>query len=65
MADLPIRLTCADYARVMPLAAGELKPDGIDGEGTARQSSPFVPPEIALGPTPTGRFSAVSDQVDT
>ena len=22
MADLPIRLTCADYARVMPLAAG-------------------------------------------
>ena len=29
MADLPIRLTCADYARVMPLAAGEVKPDGI------------------------------------
>ncbi|MBO0735926.1 MAG: hypothetical protein J2P48_05075 [Alphaproteobacteria bacterium] len=29
MADLPIRLTCADYARVMPLAAGDIKPDGI------------------------------------
>ena len=30
MADLPIRLTCADYARVMPLAVGAVKPDGID-----------------------------------
>ena len=30
MADLPIRLTCADYARVMPLALGAIKPDGID-----------------------------------
>ncbi len=29
MADLPIRLTCADYARVMPLAVGEVVPDGI------------------------------------
>lgn len=29
MADLPITLTCADYARVMPLATGEVKPDGI------------------------------------
>ncbi|HTI81827.1 MAG TPA: hypothetical protein VL614_15365 [Acetobacteraceae bacterium] len=29
MADLPVRLTCADYARVMPLAAGEVKPDGV------------------------------------
>src|SRR5271166_6865416 len=29
MADLPIRLTCADYARVMPLAIGAVKPDGI------------------------------------
>ena len=29
MADLPIRLTCADYARVMPLAVGNVKPDGI------------------------------------
>ena len=29
MVDLPIRLTCADYARVLPLAAGEVKPDGI------------------------------------
>lgn len=29
MADLPIRLTCADYARVMPLATGAVKPDGI------------------------------------
>ena len=30
MADIPIRLTCADYARVMPLAVGAIKPDGID-----------------------------------
>jgi 4,5-dihydroxyphthalate decarboxylase len=29
MADLPISLTCADYARVMPLATGEVKPEGI------------------------------------
>jgi 4,5-dihydroxyphthalate decarboxylase len=29
MADLPISLTCADYARVMPLATGEVKPPGI------------------------------------
>jgi 4,5-dihydroxyphthalate decarboxylase len=29
MADLPISLTCADYARVMPLCAGDVKPDGI------------------------------------
>ena len=29
MADLPITLTCADYARVMPLATGDVKPDGI------------------------------------
>jgi 4,5-dihydroxyphthalate decarboxylase len=29
MADLPITLTCADYARIMPLATGEVKPDGI------------------------------------
>ena len=29
MADLPIHLTCADYARVMPLATGEVKPNGI------------------------------------
>jgi 4,5-dihydroxyphthalate decarboxylase len=29
MADLPISLTCADYARVMPLATGEVQPDGI------------------------------------
>jgi 4,5-dihydroxyphthalate decarboxylase len=27
--DIPIALTCADYARVMPLATGEVKPDGI------------------------------------
>ncbi|HEX4173210.1 MAG TPA: hypothetical protein VHY82_12130, partial [Acetobacteraceae bacterium] len=26
---MPIRLTCADYARVMPLATGAVKPDGI------------------------------------
>jgi 4,5-dihydroxyphthalate decarboxylase len=29
MADLPITLTCADYARVMPLATGEVTPAGI------------------------------------
>jgi len=29
MADLPITLTCADYARVMPLATGQVQPDGI------------------------------------
>lgn len=29
MADLPIMLTCADYARIMPLATGEVKPEGI------------------------------------
>jgi hypothetical protein len=27
MADNPISLTCADYARVMPLAIGGVKPD--------------------------------------
>src|SRR5258705_13790677 len=30
MADIPITLTIADYARVMPLIAGDVKPDGID-----------------------------------
>src|SRR5690348_2383388 len=30
MTDIPIRLTCADYARVMPLAVGAVKPAGID-----------------------------------
>src|SRR5438552_10159796 len=29
MADLPINLTCADYARVMPLATGDIRPEGI------------------------------------
>ena len=29
MAELQISLTCADYARVMPLATGHVKPDGI------------------------------------
>ena len=29
MAEIPISLTCADYARVMPLATGEVKPEGI------------------------------------
>ena len=29
MTDLSITLTCADYARVMPLAAGDVKPEGI------------------------------------
>ena len=26
---LPITLTCGDYARIMPLATGEVKPEGI------------------------------------
>jgi len=30
MADLPLMLTAADYARLMPLATGMVKPDGID-----------------------------------
>jgi hypothetical protein len=30
MPNLPITLTCADYARVMPLATGEVSPKGID-----------------------------------
>jgi 4,5-dihydroxyphthalate decarboxylase len=30
MANLPLTLTCADYARVMPLAAGAVQPDGIE-----------------------------------
>jgi 4,5-dihydroxyphthalate decarboxylase len=29
MADVRISLTCADYARVLPLATGEVKPKGI------------------------------------
>ena len=29
MGDVRIALTCADYARVMPLATGEVKPEGI------------------------------------
>jgi hypothetical protein len=29
MADIPISLTGADYARVMPLATGDVKPEGI------------------------------------
>jgi 4,5-dihydroxyphthalate decarboxylase len=29
MADVSISLTCADYARLMPLATGEVKPEGI------------------------------------
>ncbi len=30
MADLKLTLTCADYARVMPLVTKQVKPDGID-----------------------------------
>ena len=30
MSDLPLTLTCADYARIWPLAAGTVKPAGID-----------------------------------
>jgi 4,5-dihydroxyphthalate decarboxylase len=29
MSDLPITLTCADYARLMPLATGAVTPEGI------------------------------------
>jgi 4,5-dihydroxyphthalate decarboxylase len=29
MTDIALSLTCADYARIMPLATGEVKPDGI------------------------------------
>jgi 4,5-dihydroxyphthalate decarboxylase len=29
MSDVRITLTCADYARLMPLATGEVKPEGI------------------------------------
>ena len=29
MTNIPISLTCADYARVMPLVTGEVKPEGI------------------------------------
>jgi 4,5-dihydroxyphthalate decarboxylase len=29
MSDISITLTCADYARVMPLATGNVKPEGI------------------------------------
>src|SRR5262245_15310187 len=29
MSDVRVSLTCADYARVLPLATGEVKPDGI------------------------------------
>src|SRR5437763_8065869 len=30
MADLPIALTCADYARLAPLTIGDVKPEGVD-----------------------------------
>jgi len=30
MADLPIALTCADYARLAPLTIGDVSPEGID-----------------------------------
>jgi 4,5-dihydroxyphthalate decarboxylase len=30
MANIPISLSCADYSRLMPLATGEVRPDGID-----------------------------------
>ena len=30
MANLPLILTAADYARLMPLATGMVRPDGID-----------------------------------
>jgi 4,5-dihydroxyphthalate decarboxylase len=30
MANIPIRLTCTDYARIMPLVVGDVRPEGID-----------------------------------
>jgi 4,5-dihydroxyphthalate decarboxylase len=30
MADIPVTLTCSDYARVMLLASGDIKPDGVE-----------------------------------
>src|SRR5438093_7459309 len=30
MADTPLTLTCADYARLAPLMTGDVKPDGIE-----------------------------------
>ena len=30
LANLPIRLTCTDYARIMPLMVGDVRPAGID-----------------------------------
>jgi 4,5-dihydroxyphthalate decarboxylase len=30
MANIPIRLTCADYARLAPLMTGDVKPEGVD-----------------------------------
>ena len=30
MRSIPISLTCADYALVMPLVTGDVRPDGID-----------------------------------
>ena len=30
MDDVSIRLTCADYARIMPLATGAVRPEGVD-----------------------------------
>src|SRR5260370_12618345 len=52
MADIPIALTCADYARLMPLMIGDVKPDGIDltlihgtgGAGPARARKRPPPP---------------------
>jgi 4,5-dihydroxyphthalate decarboxylase len=29
MTEVPVTLTCADYARVLPLATGEVRPEGI------------------------------------
>jgi 4,5-dihydroxyphthalate decarboxylase len=40
MNDMPLRLTCADYARIMPLTTGAVRPEGVDlqlvlgGEGS-------------------------------
>jgi 4,5-dihydroxyphthalate decarboxylase len=30
MANIPIRLTCADYARLAPLMTGDITPEGVD-----------------------------------
>ena len=62
---IPITLTCADYARVMPLATGEVKPEGIalsrNGrmafvtlQGSARLALIDIASASVVGYVPTG-----------